>query len=75
MGCINADGSLTNTARKVMRGLQTPACDTEIAAQISFPVYLVRSSLRELEKLGLITEADGKYTITDLGTEHLEKEP
>lgn len=67
MACINPDGSLTQTAQKVLDALKTPSAITEIAAYVGFPVYLVRSSLRDLTELGLIREADGKYALTDLG--------
>jgi predicted transcriptional regulator len=67
MACINPDGTLTQTAQKVLDALDAPAKDMEIAAHMSFPVYLVRSSLRELEKLGLIRETDGLYELTELG--------
>lgn len=67
MACIKADGSLTSTAKKVMKVLKTPASDLEVASQISFPVYLVRSSLRELAEIGLIAEINGKFELTELG--------
>ena len=71
MSCINADGSLTQPAQKVLNAMHHASSDTEIAAKMSFPVYLVRSSLRELEQLGLIDEQDGQYTITETGLERL----
>ncbi len=74
MGCINSDGTLTNTAKKVMQVLKIPAVDTEIANQISFPVYLIRSSLRELNEIGLIAKMDENYSLTELGAEYLKND-
>ncbi len=71
MSCINSDGTLTKTAEKVISGMQKPSKDAEIAAQIEFPVYLVRSSLRQLIELGLVNEEDGQYALTELGHEKL----
>lgn len=72
MSCINPDGSLTGTAERVLSAIEGPSKDTEIAARMSFPVYLVRSSLRELVHLGLIDHQDGQYERTALGQEALE---
>jgi predicted transcriptional regulator len=71
MSCINADGTLTKTAEKVMSVIGDSSKDTEIAAQINFPVYLVRSSLRQLVELGLVCEVDKRYSLTELGIEKL----
>ena len=70
MACINSDGSLTKTAKKVMTVMQTPSRDFDIAEEIQFPVYLVRSSLRELIEIGLVNEVDGEFTLTELGLTH-----
>ena len=67
MSCINSDGTLTKTAEKVMSAIETPSKDAKIAARISFPVYLVRSSLRQLVELGLVSEIDGEYALTEAG--------
>ena len=71
MSCINPDGTLTGTAEKVMSAMKIPARDTEIGAQIGFPVYLVRSSLRQLVELGLVEEMDDCYMLTELGKSKL----
>jgi len=71
MACINSDGSLTKTAKKVMAVIKSPLRDFEIAEKIHFPVYLVRSSLRELVEIGLIEDTDGKFSLTELGLTQL----
>ena len=71
MSCINADGTLTKTAEKVMSAIPTPSKDAEIAARIHFPVYLVRSSLRQLVELGFVSEVEGSYALTELGRDAL----
>jgi hypothetical protein len=71
MACINADGTLTKTAAKVMAAIPEPSTDVDIAARIEFPVYLVRTSLRQLVELGLVCEVDGRFELTALGNEKL----
>ena len=71
MPCINSDGSLTKTAEKIMTALQTASKDTEIATQVEFPVYLVRSSLRQLVEIGFVRDIDGQYELTELGRDRL----
>ena len=59
MGCVNADGSLTVVAVRVLRALATSAAAgtaESIAAAVGMPVYRARVSLRELRAAGLITE-------------------
>ena len=72
MPCVNADGTLTKTAEKILQALQTPSSDAEIAEKIGFPVFMVRGSLRQLLAEGFISEVDGQYASTDLGQAKLQ---
>jgi predicted transcriptional regulator len=67
MACINSDGSLTLVARDVLQALDQPRSVEEIHAVARQPVYRVRASLREMGELGLLTETDGRYSITEAG--------
>ena len=71
MPCINPDGTLTQTAEKVLKAIPVPSNDSQIGTRMSFPVFLVRSSLRQLVDIGLVRETDGIYELTDLGREKL----
>lgn len=59
MGCVNADGSLTPVAVRVLRALSasTVAVTAEaLAATVGMPVYRARVSLRELQTAALVTD-------------------
>ena len=71
MACINADGSLTPIARKVLTALQSPGTAIEISERSGVPLYRVRSSFRELIQLGAMQVANEKYQISDYGQQLL----
>lgn len=69
MPCLNADGSLTAVAERVLGGALDGDIDPESAARAAgVPLYRARASLRELAAAGLIAAADEKrYRITLAG--------
>jgi hypothetical protein len=71
MACINADGSLTPIAKKVLTALLTPGTAMEIGERSGVPLYRVRSSLRELSLLGAMQTIGEKYQICDYGRQLL----
>lgn len=71
MACINPDGTLTASAQTVLQTTEKPVTVAEIAQIAGYPVYRVRSSLRELVNAGLIAEQEGRYQITPQGKEKL----
>ncbi len=71
MACINSDGSLTLVARDVLQALDQPRSVEEIHGIARQPVYRVRASLREMGELGLVSETDGRYSITEVGRARL----
>ncbi len=71
MACINSDGSLTLVARDVLQSLDRPRSVDEIHDVSRQPVYRVRASLREMAGIGLVTETDGRYSITEAGRARL----
>ncbi|EGL82340.1 hypothetical protein CathTA2_2156 [Caldalkalibacillus thermarum TA2.A1] len=74
MACINADGTLTSSSKAVLTLLQGKALTPEeIAAEVGQPLFKVRSSLRDMHGAKMIEEADGRYTITELGLKLLAK--
>ncbi len=71
MACINADGTLTSTARRVLATLERPLTVESIRDVTGQPLFHIRLSLREMEAAGLVTSAEGSYTITQAGREKL----
>jgi DNA-binding IclR family transcriptional regulator len=45
---------------------------SEVATATGFPLYRVRSGLRELVAAGLVKEAGERFTRTELGTKKLK---
>ncbi len=69
MACLNADGTLTASARAILNALAKPASDNEIAKQAGLPPFRVRSGLREMMAAGMAMEKDNVYALTPLGKE------
>jgi predicted transcriptional regulator len=67
MACVNPDGTITTTAKSLLQSLANPLTPEEIAAKIGVPLFRVRSSLRELEGAGLVSESEGRFRTTDKG--------
>ena len=72
MACVNADGTITTTAKELLQFVSKPFSPEEIAEQLKRPLFKVRVSLRELSEAGFIKESDGKYVITDAGKDKLK---
>jgi predicted transcriptional regulator len=73
MACINADGTLTPIAGKVLIAIKIPATVLEINQRTEIPLYRIRSSVRELHDLELLEEKNGVFQITDKGKAMLAK--
>ena len=68
MACIDADGTLTLTAKFLLKELdKQPLPPQEIAKAIGEPVFKVRGRLRELVGAGFIEEQGGDFCITEVG--------
>ena len=67
MACVNPDGSLSESGRKLLTALAEPLTPEEISRKTGQPLFKVRSSLREMVDAGLITEENGGYTVTEQG--------
>jgi predicted transcriptional regulator len=65
--CIGADGTLTESAKALLKLLEQPATPEEIATRLGHPLFLVRASLRELVGADLVEAEAGKYQITQSG--------
>ena len=71
MACINVDGTLVASARKLLLTLVEPRSAEEAAARTGLPLFRVRASFREFLQAGLVAEADGTYVLTDAGRSRL----
>lgn len=67
MGCVNADGTISPTAKALLQSLESPLGPEAIAAKIGAPLFRVRSSLRELQAAGFVSESGGLFQTTDQG--------
>lgn len=72
MACINPDGTITESARAVLKLASSgPLLPEDIASTIGQPLFRIRSSLRELSDAGFVSEQNGAYETTDLGKKKL----
>jgi predicted transcriptional regulator len=67
MACVNADGTITATAKALLKSLETPLGVEEIAARLGSPLFKVRSSLREMLEAGLVVVQGDKYQASEEG--------
>jgi predicted transcriptional regulator len=74
MACINADGTLTPIAQKVLSALEAPSSVSEISQRSRVPLYRVRASVRELADLGMLEEYGEIYYLTSKGTSLLSRQ-
>jgi DNA-binding IclR family transcriptional regulator len=71
MPCVNADGTLVSSAKKILEAARAPGTPAELAERSRFPLYRVHSALRELADAGMVLEADGRYQVTEVGVDRL----
>jgi predicted transcriptional regulator len=72
VACIDSTGSLTITAKFLIRELgKNPLPPQDIAQSLGEPLFRIRGNLRELTEAGFIREEDGMFHLTDQGKEHL----
>jgi len=67
MACVSTDGTITSTAKALIKSLEVPLGAEEIAARLRSPLFKVRSSLRELVEAGLVVVQGDKYQATEEG--------
>lgn len=67
MACINSDGTLTESARRLLGKLVVPCAAEDLSKRMGQPLFRIRSSLREMETAGLVQPIDGKFLMTEAG--------
>ena len=71
MPCVGPDGTLTESAKALLRLLEQPATPEDISARLGQPLFSVRASLRELVGADLVRTEGGKYLTTEEGKSKL----
>jgi predicted transcriptional regulator len=67
MACVSPDGTLSESAKALLKALAKPTAAEEIAKQVGQPLFKVRSSLRDLTAAGLVQEKGQDFLITESG--------
>jgi len=68
MACIDPDGTITITAKFLLKSLaEAPRPPEEIAKALGEPLFKVRGNLREMREAGLIDEEGGQFYLTEAG--------
>jgi len=75
MPCVNADGTLTPVAERVLRSMHAPGATRtpdEVAREAAVPLYRARASLRELDSAGFVALDGSAYRLTPAGAAKLD---
>ena len=67
MACVNGQGELSDSARRMLMVLQHPATPEDVASRTELPLFRVRAGLREMAEAGLVELKDGSYTPSQQG--------
>ena len=71
MACINVDGTLVASARRLLLTMLEPTTVEEAARRAELPIFRVRASMREFLEAGFVSEANGAYALTAAGRARL----
>jgi predicted transcriptional regulator len=72
MACVNPDGTLSSSAKELLKILNNPMTAEEISQKLNRPMFKVRSSLREMLEAKMISSAEDKYVITEEGNKKIQ---
>ena len=67
MACVNPNGTVSASARQMLKALQEPMTPEQAAALAGQPLFKVRSSLRELLQAGFVAQTGDLYQTTEEG--------
>ncbi len=68
---IKPDGSLTQTARDILRVCEPPATEEDISRALVRHFSQVQPMVRDLVNLGLLEDVEGRLALTELAREKL----
>jgi predicted transcriptional regulator len=67
MACVNPDGTISPSAKALLKALETPLSAEEVSGRLGQPLFRVRSSLREMLEAGLVIAQGDKYQASEEG--------
>lgn len=73
MACVNPDGTLTESALKILDSLKNPKSPEAIADITGLPLFRIRSALRDLIAAGFVSQDNDIYNLTTEGQKLLQK--
>ncbi len=71
MACINPDGTLTPSAKAVLKALDFSSSPADLALRTQLPLFRIRGVLRELSEAGLLEESGTFFRLTAEGKARL----
>uniref|UniRef100_I2Q3X4 Uncharacterized protein n=1 Tax=Desulfovibrio sp. U5L TaxID=596152 RepID=I2Q3X4_9BACT len=71
VAAIKPDGSLTQTAKDILRICEPPATEEDIARGLVRHFSQVQPMVRDMLHLGLLEDAEGRLALTTLAREKL----
>ena len=72
MACIDANGFITRTAELVLLALMESRSHEEAAGECGSPLFRIRAIIRELGKLGFISQTDGGFQTNPEGMKAID---
>jgi len=72
MACVNPDGTLSPSAKDLLKGLETPLSAEEVSRRLGQPLFRVRSSLREMVEAGLVVAKEDKFQASEEGKKKIQ---
>ena len=68
---VKPDGSLTQSAKDILRVCDPPATEEDISRAVVRHFSQVQPMVRDLVNLGLLEDCNGRLAVTDYGREKL----
>jgi predicted transcriptional regulator len=72
MACIDSEGELIASARAILEALSEARTPENISDLTDVRLFRVRSMLREMQRVGLVSHSQGRYSLTEAGRARLE---
>jgi len=70
---VKPDGSLTQSAKDILRVCDPPATEEDISRAVVRHFSQVQPMVRDLVNLGLLEDCNGRLAVTDYGREELAR--
>jgi predicted transcriptional regulator len=67
MPCLNPDGQITDSARRILSAMERPVALAHVAEATGLPTYRIRSAVRELVDAGFAADLGGVVQVTSAG--------